>query len=228
MIGMEREYSIYSLEDDQDISHLINVALGQQGYDIQSFTDYASFKNAFDNKKPNMILLDLMLPERSGESILKGIRSEVSNDDIQIIIVSAKNLLINKIDGLDLGADDYIAKPFDVMELISRVNARARRVLKKKNLTLRDLYFDTKNDAVKKDGEILHLTNGERKILFKLFENKGDVVKRDDLYKAIWGENATYESRILDMHVKELRKKLGDDGDLIETVYGLGYRLKNE
>ena len=124
---MEKQYLIYSLEDDKDISHLINLALSGQGYTVKCFLDYPSFKTALDEKKPNMILLDLMLPEKSGEEILKDIRSDEKNDDIQIIIVSAKNLLINKIDGLDLGADDYIAKPFDVMELISRVNARARR-----------------------------------------------------------------------------------------------------
>lgn len=225
---MEKLYTIYSLEDDADISHLINVALTQQGYSVQSFLNYSSFKKAFDSKRPNMILLDLMLPEKSGESILQEIRENPKNDDIEIIIVSAKGLLINKIDGFGLGADDYIAKPFDVMELISRVNAHARRTLKQKRSTIRDLYFDEGNYTIKKGDEVLHLTNGETKIMFKLFENKGNPVKREELFDALWGEEASYESRILDMHIKELRRKLGDDGDLIETAYGIGYKLKNE
>lgn len=225
---MEKLYTIYSLEDDADISHLINVALTQQGYSVQSFLNYSSFKKAFDSKRPNMILLDLMLPEKSGESILQEIRENPKNDDIEIIIVSAKGLLINKIDGFGLGADDYIAKPFDVMELISRVNAHARRTLKQKRSTIRDLYFDEGNYTIKKGDEALHLTNGETKIMFKLFENKGNPVKREELFDALWGEEASYESRILDMHIKELRRKLGDDGDLIETAYGIGYKLKNE
>ncbi len=223
-----KDYLIYSLEDDPNISHLLDLALTGQGYEFKAFLDYATFKTAFDEKKPNMILLDLMLPVKPGEEILKDIRSDTSNDDIQIIIISAKNLQINKIDGLDLGADDYICKPFDVMELISRVNARARRSIKKNCLKIRDLTFDQTTKTVKRNDEEIHFTQGETFILFELVKNVGNAVNRNALFKVLWGDEGSYETRILDMHIKEIRRKLASDSDLIETIYGVGYKLKNE
>jgi two-component system, OmpR family, alkaline phosphatase synthesis response regulator PhoP len=225
---MENNYLIYSIEDDPNISHLINIALSKQGYIVKSFIKFSEFAEEFNKAKPNMILLDLMLPEISGEEILKKIRENEKYDDIEIIIISAKNLTINKVDGLDLGADDYLSKPFDVLELISRVNARSRRHLKKKKSTIRGYYFDTKNKILSKNGEEVNLTNGEAIILFELFKNVGNVVKREDLFVALWGEDTSYETRILDAHIKEIRRKLGPNKDLIETIYGSGYKLKNE
>ena len=224
----KKDYLIYSLEDDPNISHLLDLALSGQGYRFKPFLEYADFKQSFEKEKPNMILLDLMLPMKSGEEILKEIRMDSSNDDIQVIIISAKNLTINKIDGLDLGADDYICKPFDVMELISRVNARARRFLKKESLRIRSLSFDLNNRVVKKDGVEIHFTQGESTVLFELAKNVGKPVTRDDLYKALWGDVSGFETRTLDVHIKEIRRKLSPDNDIIETVYGLGYKLKNE
>ncbi len=221
-------FLIYSIEDDPNISHLINIALTKQGYTVKSFVKFSDFKEEFNKVKPNMVLLDLMLPEISGEEILKKIREKDEYDDIEIIIISAKNLTINKVDGLDLGADDYLSKPFDVLELISRVNARSRRHLKKKKSTIRGYYFDLKNKTLSKDGEEIKLTNGEATILFELFKHLGETVKREDLFIALWGEDTSYETRILDAHIKEIRRKLGDDKDLIETIYGNGYKLKNE
>lgn len=225
---MENNYLIYSIEDDPNISHLINIALSKQGYTVKSYSNYSEFYEDFKSKKPNMILLDLMLPEISGEEILRRIREKDEYDDIEIIIISAKNLTINKVDGLDLGADDYLSKPFDVLELISRVNARSRRYLKKKQSTVRDYYFDLKNKVLYKNNEEIKLTNGESTILFELFKHIGETVKREDLFVALWGENTSYETRILDAHIKEIRKKFGEDSDLIETIYGTGYKLKNE
>lgn len=225
---VNKDYLIYSLEDDPNISHLLDLALSGQGYRFQAFLEYSDFKNAFEKEKPNMILLDLMLPVKSGEEVLKEIRANSSNDDIQVIIISAKNLTINKIDGLDLGADDYICKPFDVMELISRVNARARRYLKKESLRIRSFSFDLDNKVIKRDGNEIHLTQGESVILFELAKNVGKLVTRDELYKALWGDASGFETRTLDVHIKEIRKKLSPDNDIIETVYGLGYKLKNE
>ena len=225
---MENNYLIYSIEDDPSISHLINIALSKQGYVVKSFAKFSEFDEEFKKVKPNMILLDLMLPEISGEEILKKIRSKDEYDDIEIIIISAKDLTINKVDGLDLGADDYLSKPFDVLELISRVNARSRRYLKKKKSTIRGYYFDLKNRTLYKDNEEIKLTNGEATVLYELFKHVGETVKREDLFIALWGENISYETRILDAHIKEIRKKLGEDSDLIETVYGNGYKLKNE
>lgn len=222
------DYLIYSLEDDPNISHIINIALKGQGYNVKSFLTYKDFNEVFLEEKPDMILLDLMLPDISGEEILKNIRDNEKNDAIQIIIISAKNLTINKIDGLNLGADDYISKPFDILELISRVNAHSRRYIKKKSSYIRDLYFDSEKKLLLKNDKEIKLTNGESTILFELYRNKGEVVTRDSLFKLLWGDKSVYETRILDMHIKEIRKKLGNDCDLIETIYGIGYKLKNE
>lgn len=226
---MNKPYLIYSLEDDKNISHIISLALSKQGYEIQSFFDFASFINAFKERKPNMILLDLMLPDASGESILRQIRSDESNDAIQIIIISAKNLTINKIDGLDLGADDYIGKPFDILELISRVNARARRQIKKENYNVRNITYDSINNNFLMDKEVIHFTNSEFKIFQLLFKRKGEPVTRDEFFSLIWGSEKSYETRILDMHIKEIRRKIGkENADLIQTIYGVGYKMKNE
>ena len=226
---MNKSYLIYSLEDDKNISHIISLALAKQGYDILSFHDYASFIAAFKERKPNMILLDLMLPDASGEEILKKIRSDDSNDAIQIIIISAKNLTINKIDGLDLGADDYIAKPFDVLELISRVNARARRHIKKESYSIRNITYDPLNGNFLLDKEVIPFTSSEFKIFQLLFQRRGEPVSREDFFSIIWGSEKSYETRILDMHIKEIRRKIGkSNADLIQTIYGVGYKLRNE
>lgn len=228
---MNFEYLIYSLEDDKNISHVINLVLTKNGYEVKSFLDYRSFREAFLEKKPNMILLDLMLPEVSGEDILKEIRSDDSNDDIEIIIISAKNQTINKIDGLDLGADDYITKPFDVLELISRVNAHSRRSLKKFNDVIKvgDMILSLNKRELKVKDEIIKLTNSEYLIIEYLFKNKDKIVYRDELFELLWGKLDSYETRILDVHINQIRKKVGENNSkLIETIYGVGYRIKNE
>lgn len=228
---MNLDYLIYSIEDDKNISHVINLALTKNGYEVKCFYDYRSFKEAFLNKKPNMILLDLMLPEVKGEDILEEIRKDPSNDDIEIIIISAKNLTINKIDGLDMGADDYIPKPFDVLELISRVNAHSRRFLKKKTdvIKVRGITLDFNKREVSLNGEIVKLTNSEYLILEYLLKNKCRVVSRDELFELLWGKSESFETRILDVHINQIRKKLGkENSEIIETVYGVGYRVKDE
>ena len=136
-------YLIYSIEDDEDISYIIKATLEKQGYKVKSFPDGESFLDAFKIEKPNFILLDMMLPKIQGKDLLRYLRNDPNNDDIQIIIVSANKLTIDKIDGLDLGADDYIAKPFDLLELISRVNAKARRFLnQKKSVAFKDFVIN--------------------------------------------------------------------------------------
>ena len=226
---MSKSYLIYSLEDDSNIAHIISLALSKQGYEIKTFATYADFCQAFEKEKPDMILLDLMLPDASGEDILKTIRSDETNDAIQIIIVSAKNRTINKIDGLDLGADDYIAKPFDVLELISRVNARARRKIKKENYKIRNITFDPTNNYFLLDENVIPFTASELKIFRLLFKRKGEPISRDEFFNVIWGSDVSYETRILDMHIKEIRRKIGkENSDLIQTIYGIGYRMKNE
>lgn len=219
-------YLIYSVEDDKNISHLLNVVLTKQGYQVESFGDGESFLARFKEKKPNLILLDMMLPSIQGSDILKLIRSNEENDDIQIIIISAKNLLMDKVDGLDLGADDYIEKPFDILELMSRVNSKARRSIKKDTQVLGNLALNSKKHEVFLNDEKIDLTNKEFIILELLFKKHGEVVTRDELYRQIWGDVAI-ESRTIDMHIKSLRNKLNDNkGNIIKTIYGVGYKLE--
>lgn len=218
-------YLIYSVEDDKNISHLINVALSKQGYSVESFYDGETFLRRFNEKKPNLILLDMMLPNIQGSEILKQIRENDENDDIQIIIVSANRMVMDKVDGLDLGADDYIEKPFDILELMSRVNSKARRFFKKQRIINGSLTLDIKKHEFYKDGILIELTNKEFEIIELLMKKNGEVVSREELFNHIW-ENDILESRTIDMHIKALRQKIKDtDGRIIKSVYGIGYKI---
>ena len=220
-------YLIYSVEDDKNISHLINVALTKQGYIVESFYDGESFIKRFNEQKPNLILLDMMLPNIQGDEILKMIREDDENDDIQIIIVSANKMVMDKVDGLDLGADDYIEKPFDIMELMSRVNSKARRFYKKQRLIKGNFILDSKKHEFYKENELIELTNKEFQIMELLMKRNGEVVSREDIFNHIWGNNGVLESRTIDMHVKSLRSKINDeDGSIIKSVYGIGYKVE--
>ena len=220
-------YLIYSIEDDKNIAHLLKVALSKQGYIVESFNDGESFIERFKEQKPNLILLDMMLPNIQGDEILKMIREDDENDDIQIIIVSANKMVMDKVDGLDLGADDYIEKPFDIMELISRVNSKARRFYKKQRLIRGNFILDSKKHEFYKDNELIELTNKEFQIMELLMKRNGEVVSREDIFNHIWGNNGVLESRTIDMHVKSLRSKINDeDGSIIKSVYGIGYKVE--
>jgi two-component system alkaline phosphatase synthesis response regulator PhoP len=219
-------YLIYSVEDDKNIAHLLKVALTKQGYTVESFYDGESFIERFHQQKPNLILLDMMLPNIQGDEILKMIRDDDENDDIQIIIVSANRMVMDKVDGLDLGADDYIEKPFDILELMSRVNSKARRFYKKQRLVKGNFILDAKKHEFYKDNELVELTNKEFQIIELLMKKNGEVVSRDELFNKIWG-NGILESRTIDMHVKSLRSKINDeDGTIIKSVYGIGYKIE--
>lgn len=219
------DYLIYSVEDDHDIAHIINVALTKQGYQIQTFYDGMSFLTTLASKKPNMILLDMMLPDISGSEIIKRIRANNYYDDVEIIIVSANRMVMDKVDGLDLGADDYIEKPFNILELMSRINAKVRRFQKNRIIKIKDYSLDLDRLVIMKNEEIIPLTSKEFEILSLLFLNKDKVLSRDEIFMKIWGQ-AAFESRTIDMHIKSLRKKLKDEkGDFIQTIYGIGYKL---
>lgn len=220
------DYLIYSIEDDKNIAHLIYVALSKQGYKVESFSDGESFLERFEKQKPNLILLDMMLPNIQGDEILKKIRSFDENDDIQIIIVSANRMVMDKIDGLDLGADDYIEKPFDILELMSRVNSKARRFLKNRKIMIGNFTLDLKRHEFLIGNEKVQLTNKEFEIIALLLKKKGEVVSRDELFHAIWGSDIV-ESRTIDMHIKSLRQKIGDsNGTIIQSIYGIGYKME--
>jgi two-component system alkaline phosphatase synthesis response regulator PhoP len=222
-MGLKR--LIYSLEDDEDISAIINVSLTKAGYEIVSFAKPSDFFLAFEKQKPELVLLDLMLPEEDGMSVLKKIREDKANEDLQIIIISAKRMTMDKVEGLDLGADDYIEKPFNILELISRVNARLRRNGGQQCLAYKDLSLDEEGRVCSYAGARIELTNMEFNILLCLLKHQGKLVNRDELIVFLYGPNVALETRAIDMHVASLRRKLGPGGDLIKTVYGFGYQL---
>lgn len=218
---------IYSVEDDVDIARIINKTLTKQGYQVYSFQDGKSFINAFNKQKPDLVLLDLMLPDMNGNDIIKFIRNDIENNEVEIIIISAKRMLMDKVEGLDLGADDYLEKPFDLLELMSRVNARLRRHQNKNILIYNNLKVDLQKHLVFLDDKEITCTNKEFDILTYLLQRKGQAVSRDDLLTFLWGDNnSDYESRTIDVHIKSLRAKLNDnDGSIIQTIYGIGYKI---
>lgn len=217
------EFLIYSIEDDESIARIINKTLTNQGYIVQTFYDGTSFFKQLNDKKPDMILLDMMLPDISGQEILRRIRSNSFYDDVEIIIISANRLTMDKVDGLDLGADDYIEKPFDILELISRVNAKFRRFKRSAAYFYQDLVLDSSKHICSYKGKKIMLTMKEFQILELLIKKAGSVVTRDELITKIWDENESYQTRTIDMHIRSIRKKISED--LIQTIYGVGYQL---
>lgn len=216
---------IYSIEDDEDIALIIKKTLIKQGFEVESYNCGKDFFNAFEKKKPDIILLDLMLPDIDGKFILKQIRSMSKNDDIHIIIISAKHMITDKVEGLDLGADDYIEKPFDLLELMARVEAQARRLNKKKVICKDDVILKLDERECYKNNSKIDLTVKEFDILTLLIKNSPNVISREQIFENIWNTNEIVESRTVDMHIKSLRAKLSDDGSFIKTVYGIGYKI---
>jgi two-component system alkaline phosphatase synthesis response regulator PhoP len=207
-----------------------------QGFDVTNFGTGEDFLKAFEVKKPNMILLDMMLPGIQGRDLLKILRSNPQNQNIVIIIVSAKSLVSDKIDGLNLGADDYIAKPFDINEFISRINAHYRRHTQAehnstKTLNIKDYVIDLDNKTIKKGTSLLDITPSEYDIAELLFLNEGKTVSKLEVAEKLYGttddqEKLRKEFRTIDMHVKDLRQKLSDsDKSFIQTVFGNGYTI---
>ena len=222
------DFLIYSVEDDHEIANLIRLALEKSDFDVRCFDDGESFLKTFEIKKPNLILLDLMLPGIQGNEILNIIRKDIDNDKIPIIILSAKSLLEDRISGLNNGADDYLVKPFNIKELISRINVHYRKFLKDKFiLKLKDFTLDIKNEKFYKFDNLIDLTSNEFKILKYLFLKQGNVVSRDELYNQIWGTNNKNNSRSVDMHIKSIRAKIGDENkNFIKSIYGGGYIIE--
>lgn len=218
-------YLIYSVEDDPSIARLIKVTLSKQGHDVEVYPTGSSFLNAFKQKKPDLVLVDLMLPDMSGSKIIKTIRADSTNDDIDIIVVSANHMTMDKVDNLDLGADDYIEKPFDILELMSRINAHLRRRRPPEIIVCNGVSLDLEKHLCTKDDKTVILTTREFDVLSLLFAHKGDTVSREEILEKIWNiRDSNLETRTIDMHIRSLRKKLGDN-NLIETVYGCGYRV---
>jgi two-component system alkaline phosphatase synthesis response regulator PhoP len=221
-------FLVYSVEDDENIATIIRLTLIKQGLEVTTFADGESFLKAFALKKPSLILLDLMLPGIQGKEILKLIRSDKANDNIHIIVVSAKSMTSDKVIALDLGADDYIIKPFELSELVSRVNAHIRRSTKSKDsFDFSNFRVDLSTGEIYKNGKLLQLTTTEFIIFSTLLSHGGKLVSREELSRAFLGSKAALEptSKALDMHIRSLRKKLGNDGDRLVSIYGGGYKV---
>lgn len=224
------DFLIYSVEDDREISELIHIALEKSDFLVRSFEDGETFLKAFEIKKPNLVLLDLMLPGIQGNEILDLIRKDRANDSIPVVILSAKSLLEDRINGLNNGADDYIVKPFNIKELISRINVHYRKFLQNRYIIkINEYTIDLQNEAFYKFDKKIELTSTEFKILKYLFLKKGNIVSRDELYNQIWDKSnkTNSASRSVDMHIKSIRSKIDDDNkEFIKSIYGNGYKIE--
>ena len=222
---------IYCIEDDNGIRDLIVYTLTASGFEAKGFADSTEFWSAVKEETPNLILLDIMLPNEDGISILKKIRSDNRTADIPVIMETAKETEYDKVVALDLGADDYLTKPFGLMEMVSRVRAVLRRSLKedkKQDLKLNDLKIDTVKHIVYANGEEINLTLKEYDLLKLFMENIGRAFTRDQLLSCVWGTEYVGETRTVDVHIGTLRTKLGKCGDYIRTVRGVGYRMEDK
>lgn len=219
---------IYCVEDDSGIRELVLYTLKNTGFEAKGFDNGADMLKHCTEKKPELILLDIMLPGDDGITVLKRIRDDVSLKKVPVIIVSAKGSEYDKVIGLDMGADDYIAKPFGMMELISRIKAVLRRFETKKDddvYTCKNVTLDCAAHSVSVSGQTVQLTLKEFELLHLLMRKAGTVLNRDVLLERIWGYDFDGETRTVDVHIRTLRSKLGEDGDIIETVRGVGYRV---
>lgn len=221
---------IFIVEDDESIKELICYALNNSGFISYGFEDSNGLYKEMESTLPNLIVLDIMLPGDDGYEILYNIRSNNNTKNIPVIMLTAKNSEYDKIKGLDMGADDYITKPFGVMELISRINAVLRRSTKieinnKNSLSIENIFLDSSKRIVLVDGKELSLTFKEFELLYYLMSNQDIVLTRDKLMNEIWGFDFEGESRTVDVHIRTLRQKLGKSSKLIQTVRNVGYKI---
>ena len=220
---------IYCVEDDNAIRDLMIYTLNSTGFVAQGFTDGTELFNALKNNIPQLILLDIMLPGDDGITILKKLRSSSDTEDIPVIMASAKGTEYDKIIGLDLGADDYLAKPFGMMEMVSRVKAVLRRTEPKSKssvIKVGQLEIDTVKHIVTAAEQRIELTLKEYELLHKFMTNLGTAFTREQLLSSLWGIEFTGETRTVDVHIGTLRSKLGICSEYIQTVRGVGYRME--
>ena len=216
---------VYIVEDDENIREIEEFALTNAGYDVESFANGADFFDILEHNLPDLVLLDIMLPDENGFEIVRQLRSSEITATIPVIMVTAKTGEIDLVRGLETGADDYIKKPFSVMELTSRVKAMLRRTMDDAMdmITIGDVVINDKRHQVTVAGQPIDLTYKEYELLKYLALNRGIVLKRTQIMDKIWGIDYELESRTLDMHIKTLRTKLGSCGSLIRTVRNVGY-----
>lgn len=220
---------IYVVEDDKSIQEIESYALTNVGYRVEGFETAEGFRHALQKELPDLVLLDIMLPDEDGLSIVKRLRADKETVMIPIILVTAKTTEIDKVKGLDIGADDYLTKPFGVMELISRIKALLRRSErteeKEKIISFGCISLNREKHRVTVNEKPCELTYKEYELLKLLLTNAGVVTTREVILDRIWGTDFEGESRTLDMHIKTLRQKLGPGGTLIKTVRNVGYLL---
>lgn len=220
---------IYLLEDDDSIRELVIYTLNSQGMEAHGFPLPSLFWSAMADQTPSLVLLDIMLPEEDGISVLRKLRSSARTAGLPIIMLTAKGTEYDKVLGLDSGADDYISKPFGMMELLSRVRALLRRTQPEADVyRCGALTVDPSRHTVTAGGRDVALTQKEFEMLCLLLKNQGQVLSREQLLDTVWGYAFTGESRTVDVHIRTLRQKLGDAGSCIETVRGYGYKISRK
>lgn len=219
---------IYIVEDDESIREIETIALKNSNYIVSAFENAKEFYKKLDELVPDLILLDVMLPDESGYDIVRKLRKRPATQDIPIIMVTAKTTEMDMIKGLDGGADDYIKKPFSIMELITRVKALLRRTAKEESklLKLDDLVIDHERHVVTVNNEQVDLTYKEYELLRLLMGSQGIVMTREVIMRSVWDTDFEGETRTVDMHIKTLRHKLGDYGSRIKTVRNVGYVIE--
>lgn len=218
---------IYLVEDDDNIRKLVSYALFREGFNVKEFSSSLEFWKETEDNIPKLVLLDIMLPDEDGLSVLKRLREKSKTKNVPVIMLTAKGSEFDKVTGLDMGADDYISKPFGMIELISRVRAVLRRYEKtqtNKIYKTGGLYVDPAKHIIEVSGENVNLSYKEYSLLMALLEAEGNVVERETLLSKVWGEYYT-ESRTLDVHIRKLRVKLKSAGNLIQTVKSIGYKI---
>lgn len=224
---------IFVVEDDENIRELVLYALNSNEFEAVGFECGRDFFNQLKSDLPDLILLDIMLPDEDGVSILKKLKNNKQTYKLPVMMLTAKSSEYDKVKGLDLGADDYLTKPFSVLELLSRIKAVLRRTANSDQtpgitetvITFESIELDIQRHTVKADNENISLTYKEFELLLLLLQNKGIVLSRDKIMERIWSFDFEGESRTVDMHIKTLRQKLEDSGKLIETVRGVGYKI---
>lgn len=218
---------IYCVEDDDGIRELIAYAVRTAGIEVCEFRNAAELEDGLSKQIPSMVLLDIMLPDKDGIAILTDLRNNPETEYLPVILITAKNGEMDKVRGLNIGADDYITKPFSVLEMISRIKALLRRAEHgdREQTDLHGISVDAKRRKVTSDGKEIQLTYKEFELLTCLTESQGQVISREFLLSKIWGFDFEGETRTLDVHIGSLRHKLGDKGKYIETVRNVGYKF---
>lgn len=221
--------TVYCVEDDADIRALIEYTLTSTGFNVESFENGKAFFKKIKVNVPDMVLLDIMLPDMDGIEILKSLRADETTGKVAVILLTAKSERMDKIKGLDSGADDYITKPFDILELISRIKAVLRRksisAETAAELVYKEIRLNHKKRIVTVNDSAIQLTYKEYELLHMLLSAKGNVVTREAIISTVWGTEFEGESRTLDVHIRTLRHKLGEAGNYIDTVRNVGYKV---